>query len=766
MESLIFSPNHSFSFIRNNKKMLSVKIQQLQHLTGMQIIQLQRKPIFNALKSLVATEDDSPAQTVEVDNKIKDLISCTKSLLSTIEDGRISVSPYDTAWVALIRNIDGIEIPQFPSSLEWVAQHQHLDGSWGDEQLVNVYDRLVNTIACVIALKTWNVHDDKIDKGISYVKEHVAELGDAFDVHMTCGFEVIYHTLLQKAHDLGIEEIPISEKISTARDHKMKKIPRELMHQVTTTLLYSLEGLQELDWPRLLKLQSPDGSFFTSPSSTAFAFMETKDHKCLKFITDIVHKFNGGAPTTYPVDLYARLWATDRLQRLGISRFFQTEIKDCLTYVYRFWNDNGIYSRRDINYSDVDDTSMAFRLLRLHGYDVNPNVLRKFKEGDRFICQRGEVTPSTTAMYALYRASQIRFEGDVVLEEAYDFSRKFLHDWLEGDEHLDKWVISKNLPHEVGLEMPWYATLPRVEVAYYLQHYGGSANVWFAKTLYRMPDIQNDEYLELARLDFERCQSQHLIEWSHMQGWYENQHFEEFGISRKQLLVAYFLAAATIFEPEKGKERILWAKSQLISKMIRTIFDQEHSREKRSALLKDFSYNINCSRKLNSAETEHRVVNIMLESLHDLFKGFDECISLQLKSAWYLWVMKFEKGHLWEDAELFVTTLNICSLPINDVLLHREYITLSRLVNKICHHLSQIPNKKEEVEMRMAKGDMSEIEEDLEALTKLVLVESSFLTKNIKQTFLWVAKTFYYVAYFDAATIHLHIYKVLFERIV
>ncbi|KAG6418804.1 hypothetical protein SASPL_121009 [Salvia splendens] len=114
-------------------------------------------------------------------------------------------------------------------------------------------------------------------------------------------------------------------------------------------------------------------------------------------------------------------------------------------------------------------------------------------------------------MYAVYRASQIRFEGELVLEEAYDFSRKFLQDWLEGDEHLDKWVISKNLPHEVGLEMPWYATLPRVEAAYYLQHYGGYANVWFAKTLYKMPDIQNDEYLELARLDFDRCQSQHLI---------------------------------------------------------------------------------------------------------------------------------------------------------------------------------------------------------------------------------------------------------------
>lgn len=89
-------------------------------------------------------------------------------MLNTIDDGRISVSPYDTAWVALIRNIDGIDIPQFPSSLEWVAQHQHLDGSWGDEHLVNVYDRLVNTLACVIALKTWNVHDDKIQKGLPH----------------------------------------------------------------------------------------------------------------------------------------------------------------------------------------------------------------------------------------------------------------------------------------------------------------------------------------------------------------------------------------------------------------------------------------------------------------------------------------------------------------------------------------------------------------------------------------------------------------------
>lgn len=39
---------------------------------------------------------------------------------------------------------------------------------------------------------------------------------------------------------------------------------------------------------------------------------------------------------------------------------------------------------------------------------------------------------------------------------------------------------------KLGLEMPWYATLPRVEARYYLQYYAGSGDVWIGKTLYRL----------------------------------------------------------------------------------------------------------------------------------------------------------------------------------------------------------------------------------------------------------------------------------------
>lgn len=84
-----------------------------------------------------------------------------------MDDGRISVSPYDTAWVALIENLQGSDAhtPHFPSSLAWISNNQLSDGSWGDQQFFLVYDRLLNTLACVVALKHWDVHHDKIEKG-------------------------------------------------------------------------------------------------------------------------------------------------------------------------------------------------------------------------------------------------------------------------------------------------------------------------------------------------------------------------------------------------------------------------------------------------------------------------------------------------------------------------------------------------------------------------------------------------------------------------
>ncbi|PHT58502.1 Copal-8-ol diphosphate hydratase, chloroplastic [Capsicum baccatum] len=304
------------------------------------------------------------------------LVEKIKDMLNSLKDGISSVSPYDTAWVALIRDTNGSDKPQFPSCLQWIVDNQLCDGSWGEESIFCIYDRLLNTLACVVALTTWNTAPEMRNKGALFIKENICKIETGNVENMTCGFEIVFPALLEKAQHLDIDipyDAPVLKNICARREMKFKRIPKDLLHTIPTTLLFSLEGFRDLDWKRLLRLQMPDGSFLTSIASTAFAFMETNDQNCLKYLQRVVHKYNGGAPHSYPVDMQARLWAIDRLQRLGISYYFEEEFKDMLDHVQRYWNQEiGIFSGRNSNYCDIDDSCMAIRLLRLHGYDVNP----------------------------------------------------------------------------------------------------------------------------------------------------------------------------------------------------------------------------------------------------------------------------------------------------------------------------------------------------------------------------------------------------------
>lgn len=60
------------------------------------------------------------------------------------------------------KNIDGSDInaPQFPSCLKWIADNQLPHGSWGDDKVFLAHDRLINTLACIVALKSWDAHLD------------------------------------------------------------------------------------------------------------------------------------------------------------------------------------------------------------------------------------------------------------------------------------------------------------------------------------------------------------------------------------------------------------------------------------------------------------------------------------------------------------------------------------------------------------------------------------------------------------------------------
>ncbi|XP_059437233.1 ent-copalyl diphosphate synthase 1-like isoform X1 [Corylus avellana] len=726
---------------------------------------------------------------VSTSNHIKERVDSIKSMLGSMEDGEISISAYDTAWVALVEDIHGSGFPQFPSSLQWIAKNQLPDGSWGDSLIFFSYDRIINTLACVIALKSWNIHPEKYEKGISFLKEKICKLEYENAEHMPIGFEVAFPSLLEIARSLNIEvadDSPVLQEIYAKRNIKLTRIPRDMMHKVPTTLLHSLEGMPGLEWEKLLNLQSQDGSFLFSPSSTAFALMQTKDDNCLTYLKNAVHRFNGGVPNVYPVDLFEHMWAADRLQRLGISRYFQPEIKECINYVYSYWTDEGICWARNSKVYDVDDTAMGFRLLRLHGHKVSADVFQHFRKGDEFFCFAGQSTQAVTGMFNLYRASQVVFPGEKILEDAKHFAFNFLREKQTANELFDKWIIMKDLPSEVGyaLEVPWYASLPRVETRFYIEQYGGGDDVWIGKTLYRMPYVNNKTYLELAKLDYNNCQATHRMEWESIQKWYSDCNLGDFGLSRKTLLFAYFLAAASIFEPERSNERLAWVKTTALVEAISSYFDEE---EMRRAFLHEFKNNadprdcINRRRSNTNKGGGLGLVGTLLQTLNYLsfeaLVSHAQDISHPLRRSWEKWLVKWhrEGDRHKGEAELVAHMINLTAgrSAKEELLSHPQYLRLSDQINRLYYQLCFYQNNK----IYNNHGSHSscddsitnpDIESNMQELVQLVLQNSSDddIDSETKHTFLAIAKSFYYAAYCDQGTISFHIAKVLFERVV
>ncbi|KAI9080381.1 hypothetical protein K1719_037775 [Acacia pycnantha] len=739
-------------------------------------------------REIVQDDDIDEHQTYEAwvsDHEIKQRVEAVRSILHSLEDGEITVSAYDTAWVALVPHIHGTAAPQFPSSLEWIANNQLPDGSWGDAHIFLAHDRIINTLACVIALKSWNVHPDKCDKGMAFLNKNLSRLQSEKAEHMPIGFEVAFPSLLDLARSLNIEvrdDSHVLKEIFAQRDIKLSRIPREVMHKAPTTLLHSLEGMAGLEWKDLLKLQCKDGSFLFSPSSTAYALAQTKDQNCLNYLNKAVTKFNGGVPNVYPVDLFEHIWLVDRLQRLGISRYFHNEIKDCLSYVHRHWTEKGICWAKNSNVQDIDDTAMGFRLLRLHGYEVSSNVFKNFERNGEFFCFAGQSTQAVTGMFNLYRASQTAFPGEKVLEDAKQFSAKFLREKQAASELVDKWIIMKNLPGEVAyaLDIPWYASLPRVETRFYMDHYGGDNDVWIGKTLYRMPYLCNDNHLELAKLDFNNCQALHLREWVSIQKWHSQCGLEEFGLSRKELLFAYFLAAASIFEPERSQERLAWAKT---SALLHTITSSVKDQPMRKAFVNHFIHCINerdysTVWRLNGNRTYEGLVGALVGTIDqlswDILVSHGHEIGYDMHHTWKKWLLNWQSGGrdtCQGHAELLVKIINLSAgnWISEELLLNPRYQQLIEHANRVCHRLHCYQKDKahqSDSGMQTYCITTSEAESEMQHLVQLVLQESSNgIDSSIRNTFLTVAKSFYYAAFCDSSTINFHIAKVLFEKV-
>ncbi|KAL6198767.1 hypothetical protein ACLB2K_028556 [Fragaria x ananassa] len=79
----------------------------------------------------------------------------------------LSVSSYDTAWVAMVPSPYSAKKPFFPECGNWLLDNQLHDGSWAPPDLhpLLTKDALSSTLACILALKQWSVGEEQLTRG-------------------------------------------------------------------------------------------------------------------------------------------------------------------------------------------------------------------------------------------------------------------------------------------------------------------------------------------------------------------------------------------------------------------------------------------------------------------------------------------------------------------------------------------------------------------------------------------------------------------------
>ncbi|KAI3908053.1 hypothetical protein MKW98_003698 [Papaver atlanticum] len=527
--------------------------------------------------------------TVSVDSRINVsrrpsyAVLCSKELNERIREMftkvELSVSSYDTAWVAMVPSPISPQSPCFPKCVGWILENQLSDGSWciAHDHPLLIKDSLSSTLACILALKKWDVGEEHVNKGLRYIGSNFSLVNDK-NQHAPIGFDIIFPNMIEYAQTLGIN-LPLSTSTVDAllqkRDLEIRRVSETNSEGSKLYLAYIAEGVgKHHGWKDIMKYQRKNGSLFNSPSATAAAFVHLQDTNCLNYLSAVSEKFGSWVPTAYPLDIYVSLSLVDNLERLGIDRHFKGEIQSLLDTIYRCWLDMD-----EEIFSDMTTCAVAFRILRMHGYDISSDAL----VGEPFFDTPGGYNKDLQCALELYRASQIMIRPDEsILERQNMRSSNFLKQCLSKRSiHTD--VFNKVMIQEVeyALKFPFYAQFERVENKRYMEHYN-SDNLSILKTAYRSSNIESKDLLELAVEDFNICQSIHRKELQQLERWIKENRLDKLKFSSRhvsKLNFIHFTFAATLFSPELSDARLLFSKSTILVLAVDDFFDGGGSRE-------------------------------------------------------------------------------------------------------------------------------------------------------------------------------------------
>ncbi|XP_012448032.1 (E,E)-geranyllinalool synthase isoform X1 [Gossypium raimondii] len=513
----------------------------------------------------------------------------------------VSPSAYDTAWLAMVpadSNQPCSMEPMFRVCLDWVLKNQTQEGFWGecDAHGNPTLESLPATLASVIALKKWNVGKENAEKGLAFIRANAEYLLAGHQNQFPRWFAIVFPGMIELARKTGLDlDFPHHLKgllmdIFFEREQILESDKELAAGGAYPSLLSYLEVLPSLyaaNEQEIMKNLSGDGSLFQSPSATACAFMATGNKDCLAYLQSLIEKCgNNGVPPTYPMDEeLIKLGLANQLERLGLAEHFTQQIEEILTQVYQTYTKESSSEKSNSVASvatQLQKDSLAFRLLRMHGYNISPWSLCWFLNDDEIVdhIEKNQEFFSSV-MLNVYRATDVMFSGEYELEEARSFSRKVLEKVVSKGTGSDNDVFTKSSAFqrmmEEELSLPWVARLDHLEHRAWIEQNEMNA-LWPGKTCFhRISRAKNEKLVQLAVADYEFRQSIYKKEMAELKSWCLKWGLSDMGFGREKTMYCYFAISASLSLPYDSHIRMLVAKSAILITVADDFFDMEAS---------------------------------------------------------------------------------------------------------------------------------------------------------------------------------------------
>jgi halimadienyl-diphosphate synthase len=373
-------------------------------------------------------------------------------LLREIGPGWMLPTAYDTAWVARLGEVDE---PLSRKALQWITENQLPDGSWGASTPFYYHDRVICTLAAMIALAKHGrrAQDRKqLDRGREALEQIIqrAPQGVMANPHgATIGFELIVPTLVAEAEALGILPPNGGDAISAdAASQRAVKLAKLQGHKINRFMsaAHSVEmlGCDKQEMLEVENLLEANGSCACSPSATAYFASQISpgNPDALAYLHRVISR-EGGIPNFAPFDVFEPAWV--------LWNFALTDCSDerllalCqphLDFLEAAWvPGQGVAAGAGFTSKDSDDTSLTYDVLTRFGRSVDLDAVLSFERNDHFNCFALEADPSLSAnvhVLSALRQAGLRAEHPSV-QKTLRFLQKMQ---TVGTFWFDKWHIS------------------------------------------------------------------------------------------------------------------------------------------------------------------------------------------------------------------------------------------------------------------------------------------------------------------------------------